>query len=54
MYKLRGEINISKDEDEEQIKRKALSNENVKKHLENKEIIKIIIVKGKIVNIVVK
>ena len=52
--KLRGEINISKDEDEEQIKRKALSNENVKKHLENKEIIKIIIVKGKIVNIVVK
>ena len=33
--KLRGEINISKDEDEEQIKRKALSNENVKKHLEN-------------------
>ena len=51
---LRGEINISKDEDEEQIKRKALSNENVKKHLENKEIIKIIIVKGKIVNIVVK
>ena len=52
--KSRGEINISKDEDEEQIKRKALSNENVKKHLENKEIIKIIIVKGKIVNIVVK
>ena len=52
--KLRGEINISKDEEEEQIKRKALSNENVKKHLENKEIIKIIIVKGKIVNIVVK
>ena len=52
--KLRGGINISKDEEEEQIKRKALSNENVKKHLENKEIIKIIIVKGKIVNIVVK
>ena len=52
--KLRGEINISKDEDEEQIKRKALSNENVKKHLENKDIIKVIIVKGKIVNIVVK
>lgn len=52
--KLRGEIKINKDEFEEQIKEKALSNENVKKHLEGKEIIKIIVIKGRIVNIVIK
>lgn len=52
--KLRGEISTNKDETEEKIKEKALNNENVKKHLENKEIIKIIVIKGKIVNIVVK
>ena len=39
---------------EEEIKNKALANENVKKHIENKEIMKIIVIKGKIVNIVVK
>ena len=52
--KLRGEINVSKEESEEEIKQKALANENVKRHLENKEIVKMIVVKGKIVNIVVK
>ncbi len=52
--KLRGSILISIDEDESSIKEKALSNENVKRHLDNKEIIKVIIIKGRIVNIVVK
>ncbi len=52
--KLRGEITIKTDEDEEVIKEKALNNENIKRHLENKEIVKIIVIKGKIVNIVVK
>ena len=52
--KLRGEIKITKEDSEEQIKEKALANENVKKHIENKEIMKIIVIKGKIVNIVVK
>ena len=52
--KLRGEIRINKDEEEETIKEKALTNENVLKHLEGKEIVKVIAVKGKIVNIVVK
>ena len=52
--KLRGEITIAMDEEDEDIKQKALNNENVKKHLEGKEIIKVIIIKGKIVNIVVK
>lgn len=52
--KLRGEILITVDDTEEEIKNKALENENVKRHIENKEIVKIIIIKGKIVNIVVK
>ena len=52
--KLRGEITISKDDTEEEMKEKALANENVKKHIEGKEIVKVIVIKGKIVNIVIK
>ena len=52
--KLRAEITISIDEDEESIKVKALAEENVIKFTEGKEIVKVIVVKGKIVNIVVK
>ncbi len=52
--KLRGEITIGVEEEEDSIKEKALSNENVKKFTEGKEIVKVIVVKGKIVNIVVK
>ena len=52
--KLRGTIVINISDSEEVIKDKALNNENVKKNLEGKEIVKIIVIKGKIVNIVVK
>ena len=52
--KLRGEIKITKDDSEEEIKNKALANENVKKHIEGKEIVKVIVIKGKIVNVVIK
>ena len=52
--KVRGTITISIDEDEASIKNKALSEDNVKKHIEGKEIVKVIVIKGKIVNIVVK
>ena len=52
--KVRATIKISVDEDEDSIKEKALKSENVIKHIEGKEIVKIIIIKGKIVNIVVK
>lgn len=52
--KLRGEITITKDDSEEVIRNKALANENVLKHIEGKEIVKVIVVKGKIVNIVIK
>ncbi len=52
--KLRGEITINLDEDEESIKAKALANENVLRHTADKEIVKVIVIKGKIVNIIVK
>ncbi len=52
--KVRATITISVDEDEEIIKEKALDAENVKRHTDGKEIIKVIVIKGKIVNIVVK
>ena len=52
--KVRGTITINVDEDEESIKEKALREDNVKRHTEGKEIIKVIVIKGKIVNIVVK
>ena len=52
--KVRATITISVDEDEESIKKKALDAENVKRHTDGKEIVKVIVIKGKIVNIVVK
>ena len=52
--KVRGNITITEDEQEETIKQKALEQENVKKHIEGKEIVKVIVIKNKIVNIVVK
>ena len=52
--KLRGSIVISVDDSEDVIKEKALSNENVKRHIEGKEVVKVIVIKGRIVNIVVK
>ena len=52
--KVRATINISVDEDEELIKDKALSCENVKKHLEGLQILKIMVIKNKLVTIVAK
>ena len=52
--KVRATIEISIDDEEETIKQKALECENVQKHIEGKEVFKIIVIKGKIVNIVVK
>jgi leucyl-tRNA synthetase len=54
LWKLRGEIKISKDEDKESVLAKAKQEETVMKWLEWKEIVKEIYVPGKIVNIVVK
>ncbi len=51
--KVRDRINISTDSSEDIIKQKSLESPNVIKWIDNKEIRKIIIVKGKIINIVV-
>ena len=52
--KLRASIKIVKDEDKDSVIEKALAEENVKKHIEGKEVVKTIVVPNKIVNIVVK
>ena len=52
--KLRASIKIKMNEDEESIKEKALKENNVKKHLEGKSIVKVIVIPNKIVNIVIK
>lgn len=52
--KLRGDIQITVDEDKESVLQKARTQENVAKWLEGKEIVKEIYVPGKIVNIVIK
>lgn len=52
--KLRGTIEVAIGESEEEIKTKALAEANVAKHLEGQEIVKIIVIKDKIVNIVIK
>ena len=52
--KLRAKIQVAKDADEEAVKTLAFEQENVKAHTDGKNIVKIIVVKNKIVNIVVK
>ncbi len=51
---IRASIKINKDEDNRVTLEKALKEENVQKHIQDKEIIKTIVVPNKIVNIVVK
>ena len=52
--KVRGTITINVNDSEDEIKEKALACENVKRHTEGKEIVKVIVIKNKIVNVVVK
>ena len=52
--KVRATIHIGIDEDEESIKNKALDCDNVKKHLNGLEVIKVMVIKNKIVTIVAK
>ena len=52
--KVRATIMISVDDTEDVIKEKAMNADNVKRHTDGKEIVKVIVIKGKIVNIVVK
>ena len=52
--KLRGSVLISEDDSEEEIKMKALNNENVKKYTDGLNIVKVIVVPKRIVSVVVK
>ena len=52
--KVRATIKIDSSMDEEEIKKLALNEENVIRHTKDKNIVKIIIIKDKIVNIVIK
>ena len=52
--KLRGSIKISVGDSEDVIKEKAMNEENVIRHIEGKEIVKVIVIPNRIVNIVVK
>ncbi|WP_029522556.1 leucine--tRNA ligase [Persephonella sp. KM09-Lau-8] len=52
--KVRAKITVPADADEETVKNIAFENENVKKWTEGKNIVKVIFIKGKILNIVVK
>ena len=51
--KVRGTLEIEKDADDEIVKEKALALEGVVRNIEGKKIVKIIVVKNRIVNIVV-
>ena len=52
--KVRGSISVERTASKEDIERMALAVENVQKHTEGKTVAKVIVVPGKIVNIVVK
>lgn len=52
--KVRGTIQVSIHDTEDAVKEKALSDANVKKYMDGKEIVKVIVIPNRIVNIVVK
>ena len=52
--KLRSSIVINKDDSKEEIEKKALNDANIIKNIQDKEIVKVIVVPGRIVNIVIK
>lgn len=52
--KVRGKMEVSKETSKQEMEKLAKENENVKKFIDGKEIVKIITIKGKLVNIVVK
>ncbi len=52
--KVRGKANVGIDTTKEEMEKLALENENVKKFVQNKDIVKIIVIPNRLVNIVVK
>jgi leucyl-tRNA synthetase len=51
--KLRGNVQVPRDAPEAEIRQQALAVPNVAKHLEGKTVRKVIVVPGKIVNVVI-
>ncbi|MBE5741853.1 MAG: leucine--tRNA ligase [Clostridiales bacterium] len=52
--KMKAKINVSSDATDDEIKDVALSNESVKKAIGNGSVVKVIIVKGRLVNLIIK
>ena len=52
--KVRGKVTVAADADEESVKTVAFADENVKKFTDNTQIVKVIYVPGKLLNVVVK
>ena len=52
--KVRATIIVHIEDNDKEIEEKAMASENVQKHIEGKEVVKVIVIKGRIVNIVVK
>ena len=52
--KVRGKVTVAADADEETVKTIAFADENVKKFTDNQQIVKVIYVAGKLLNVVVK
>ena len=50
--KLRGQISVAADASNEDIQATALGDQNVERHLEGKTIVKVIVIPGKLVNVV--
>ena len=52
--KIKGKINVASSLDDEGIKAAAVADEKVQEAIEGKQVLKVIVVKGRLVNIVVK
>ena len=52
--KIRSKIFVEKDTSEAELEKLSLADENVRRHLDGKHVIKKIVVKNKLVNLVVK
>ncbi|SKA83343.1 leucyl-tRNA synthetase [Paucidesulfovibrio gracilis DSM 16080] len=52
--KVRGKITVARDADEESVKAACMAVENVARYLEDKTVVKVVVVPGKLVNIVVR
>lgn len=52
--KVRGKIEVAADADDKSVEEMALAQENVQNYIDGKTVVKVIVIKGRIVNIVVK